>query len=68
MTDFESPRVDGLINDWVRQPTIDDVIRLDRLGLSAADIASRLNVSVLEVEHSLSRLVMLKAFSSRMER
>jgi hypothetical protein len=68
MTDFEPPRVDGIANDWVPMVTIDDVLRLDALGLSATDIAARLHVTVLDVEASLRRVALLKALSGAMGR
>ena len=66
--EFEPPRVDGLMNDWAPMVTIDDVMRLDALGLSAHAIAAQLNIDVLSIEDALSKFALVKALGSRMQR
>jgi hypothetical protein len=63
----EMPRVDG-IAEPLPQVTIDEVLRLHRLGHSAAEIAAKLSLSVMDAEHALRRVEAVELFSGLMRR
>lgn len=67
MSDFEPPRVDGLLEP-LPMVSIEEILRLDRFGYSASVIAATLKLSVLDVEQSLSKLALLRALSGHMRR
>jgi hypothetical protein len=63
VTNLERPAVDGIRRE-LPSATLDGVLRLDRQGVSPADIAARLSISVLDVEHVLRRVATLSAWEA----
>jgi hypothetical protein len=62
-SEFQPPRVDG-IAEPLPQVTIDEVSRLHRLGHSAAQIAAKLSLSVMDAEHALRAVATFKVWES----